>query len=135
MSVVYSSALKNDRMQAVADLIAGLIVQLSTGTPSAGTLVIGTSTLSGSNGVLASANLAAIPASISGGVLTLLGVPIATTATAAGTAAKAELRNNAGVTIVSGLGVATTGTEIIIGNANITLGESLIVQSGAITHG
>jgi hypothetical protein len=119
MSVVYSLTTKNARMQLVANLIQ--------------TMVLGTSALSGATGVLATINLGAT--TVSGGVLTLTSVPITTTGTAAGTASKAELRDGTGTTIASGLAVATTGTEVIIANPNITLGESLTVNSGTLTHG
>ena len=123
MSVIYSLTTKNARMQLVADLIAS------------GRLVIGTSSLSGTTGVLVNGVLSATAASISGGILTLLGVPIATTATGAGVAALAELRNSAGAAIVTGLTVNTAGADIIIGNTNVTIGETVSINSGTITHG
>lgn len=135
MSVVYSSTLKNNRMQLVADLIAGKVAGSSTGTASAGTLVIGTSALSGATGVLVSFTLGTTPGTVSGGVLTISGVPLTATASGTGTAAKAELRDNAGNVIVSGLTVGTSGTDIIINATAISSGQSVTLSSGTITHG
>lgn len=135
MSVVYSSTLKNNRMQLVADLIAGKVAGSSTGTASAGTIVIGTSSLSGATGVLVSFTLGTTPGTVSGGVLTISGTPITATASGTGTAAKAEMRDNAGNVIVSGLTVGTSGTDIIINATAISSGQSVTLSSGSITHG
>lgn len=135
MAVVYTTTLKNNRMQLVADLIASKTAASSTGTALAGTLVIGTSALSGATGVLASVPLSATPGTVSSGVLTLSGVPLQATATGTGTAALAEFRNNAGTTIVSGLTVGTSGTDIIINSTSISTGQAVQVTSGTITHG
>ncbi len=134
-SVVYSSTLKNNRMQLVADLIAGKTAAASTGSATAGSLVIGTSALSGATGVLATVTLGTTPGTVSGGVLTLSGTPLTATASATGTAAKAELRDNSGNVIVSGLTVGTSGTDIIIDTTSIVSGETISVSSGTITHG
>lgn len=135
MSVVYSTTLKSDRMQLVADLIAGLTVASSTGTATAGSLVIGTSSLSGATGVLVTIPLGTTPGTVSSGVLTLSGTPLSASASATGTAAKAELRNNSGTTIVSGLTVGTSATDIILGTTSITSGGTVTITSGTITHG
>jgi hypothetical protein len=135
MSVVYSTTLKSDRMQLVADLIAGLTVASSTGTATAGSLVIGTSSLSGATGVLVTISLSTTPGTVSSGVLTLSGTPLSASASATGTAAKAELRNNSGTTIVSGLTVGTSATDIILGTTSITSGGTVTITSGTITHG
>lgn len=135
MSVVYSSTLKNNRMQLVADLVAGKVQAASTGTASAGTLVIGTSALSGATGVLVTFTLGTTPGTVSSGVLTISGTPLTSTASGTGTAAKAELRDNAGNVIVSGLTVGTSGTDIIINATAISSGQSVTLSSGTITHG
>lgn len=135
MSIVYSSTLKNNRMQLVADLIAGKVAAAATGTATAGTLVIGTSALSGATGVLASFVLGTTPGTVSGGVLTISGTPLNATASGTGTAALAELRNNAGTVIASGLTVGTSGTDIIINATAISSGQAVTLTSGTITHG
>ncbi len=135
MSVVYSATLKTNRMQLVADLIASKVAAASTGSATAGTLVIGDSTLSGATGVLATLVLSATPFTVSGAVATLQGTPVSVAASASGTAAKAELRNNAGTVICSGLTVGTSATDIILGTTTITSGGTVTITSGTITHG
>jgi hypothetical protein len=135
MSVVYASTLKTNRMQLVADLIASKVAAASTGSATAGQLVIGTNLLSGATGVLATIALPATAFTVSGAVATLQGVPLSVAASASGTAALAELRNNAGTTVVSGLTVGTSATDIILGTTTITSGGTVTITAGTITHG
>lgn len=135
MAVVYSSTLKNNRMQLVADLVAGKTAASSVGTATAGTLVIGTSALSGATGVLVSFTLGTTPGTVSSGVLTISGTPLTATASGTGTAALAQLRDNSGNVIVSGLTVGTSATDIIINATAISSGQSVTLSSGTITHG
>ena len=86
MSVVYSSTLKNNRMQLVVDLIAGKTAASSVGSATAGTLVIGTSSLSGATGVLVSFTLGTTSGTVLSGVLTISGTPLTATASGTGTA-------------------------------------------------
>jgi hypothetical protein len=134
MAVNYSGTLKTNRMQLVPDLIAGLTAAASTGTRSAGSLVIGTSALSGATGVLATITLGTTPATVSGSVMTLSGVPLTANASAGGTAALAELRNNAGTAIVSGLTVGTSASDVIVTTVTIVNTQPVTVTSGTITH-
>lgn len=129
----YSTAAKNGQLQAVADLVAGLTLAASTGAATAGKLVIGTAALSGATGVLGTINLPTTPFSVAGGVATLLGVPLSTIAGASGTAAKAELRNNADVVIRDGLTVGTSASDIIIGSTAVSAGDELKVTAFSIT--
>jgi len=129
----YSTAAKNGQLQAVADLTAGLTLVGGSGSATAGSLVVGTSALSGATGVLATIPLPTTPFSIASGVATLLGVPLNATATATGTAAKAELRNNAGTVIRDGLTVGTSGTDVIIANTAVVNGDILSVTAFTIT--
>jgi hypothetical protein len=135
MSVIYDTTLKTGRMQLVVDRVASLTFVASTGSATAGQLVIGTASLSGGTGVLATIALSATPGTVSSGVLTLSGVPLSAAASATGTAAKAELRNNAGTTIVSGLTVGTSASDINLTSTSITSGQTVTVTSGTITHG
>jgi len=136
MAVTYNATLKTARMQLVSDLVAGKTAAASTGSATAGQLVIGTSGLSGGTGVLATLPLDAIPFTISGSVATLDCTPALTvTASASGTAALAEFRNNGGTTIVSGLTVGTGGTDIVLGTTTITSGGTVTITAGTITHG
>jgi hypothetical protein len=134
MAVTYSTALKSNRMQLVADLVAGKTVASSTGAATAGTLVIGTSALSGSTGVLASFTLGTTPGTVSSGVLTVSGTPLTATASATGTAAKAEFRDNSGNVIVTGLTVGTSAADIIINATAISAGQTVTLSAGSITH-
>jgi hypothetical protein len=45
----------------------------------------------------------------------------------------AELRNNAGTVIASGLTVGTSGADIIISNTAITSGQTVQCTGGTIT--
>lgn len=135
MSVVYAATLKTNRMQLVSDLVDSKVAAASTGAGSAGQLVIGDSTLSGATGVLATIALPNPPFTIAGAVATLAGVPLSAAASASGTAAKAEIRNNAGTVIVSGLTVGTAATDIILGTTTISSGGTVTITSGTITHG
>lgn len=135
MAVTYSATLKTNRMQLVADLIAGKTAAASTGSATAGEIVIGTSGLSGATGVLCSFTLSATPGTVAGSVFTISGTPLTSTATGTGTAALAEIRNNAGNVIVSGLTVGTSGTDIIINATSISTGQTVTLSSGTLTHG
>jgi hypothetical protein len=135
MAVVYAATLKTNRMQLVADLIASKVAAASTGSALAGQLVIGTGALSGATGVLATIALPTTPFTVSGAVITLQGVPLSIAASASGTAALAEFRNNAGTTVVSGLTVGTSATDIILGTTTISSGGTVTVTAGTITHG
>lgn len=135
MTVNYSTLLKSDRMQLVADRIASKVPVASSGAATAGQLVIGTLALSGASGVLVTIPLAAVPGVVAGTVLTLSGVPLTALAAAGGQAAKAELRNNAGTTICDGLTVATSAADIIVSSTTIVAGQSVTVTAGTITHG
>ena len=127
MSVIYPVALKNTRMTAVLTAIdAG---------PAPGTLVIGTSALSGATGVLAIIPLADPSGSVAAGVLTLSGLPKGIAATANGTAAKAEIRDSTGAVVVSGLTVGLSASDIIINSVTISIGQTVQINSGTITHG
>lgn len=134
MAVNYSTIVKTNRLNNVNDAINSKTYVVGSGAGSAGTLVIGTSALSGATGVLATITLPNPAATVSGTTLTLLGVPITTTASATGTAALAELRNNAGTVIVSGLTVGTSATDIIISTTSVTSGQTVQLNSGVITH-
>lgn len=125
MSITYNTTVKNNRLTQVLNALdAGA---------GDGVLVIGTSALSGATGVLVTITLTKPSATVAAGVLTLSGVPITATAGAAGTAAKAELRDSAGTVVASGLTVGTSGTDIVINSTSISNGESVTLNSGTIT--
>lgn len=135
MSVVYSNTVKDNRLNVVNDAVNSKTYAAGTGSGSAGSLVIGTSSLSGATGVLATIPLQNPAFTVGSQVLNLAGTPLSATASAGGTAAKAEIRNNAGTVIVSGLTVGTSGTDVILGTTTIASGGTVTVTSGTITHG
>lgn len=135
MAVNYLASLKTSRLNLVVNALGTATAPtISTTGTLAGTLVIGTSALSGATGVLVSIPLATTPATVAGSVLTLSGVPLSAVAGASGTAALAELRDNAGTVIVSGLTVGTSGADITINSTTISSGQTVTVTAGTITH-
>lgn len=127
MAIVYNTTVKNARLQAVVTALGNNAK-----------MVIGTSALAGgATGVLAEIVLANPPATIAGGVLTVAGVPRSGIATGAGNAAKAELRTSADVVIASDLNVGLdgSGAEVIINAIAVSVGQSVQVNAGTITHG
>lgn len=136
MSIVYSAVLKDDRMQQVIDRTLTKTPAAATGSAVAGSIVIGTSALSGATGVLVTIPTTTTAFTLSGGVLTLHGVPLSAVAAATGTAAKAEIRNNAGTVVVANtLTVGTAGTDIILNTVSIVSGQTVAITAGTITHG
>lgn len=123
MAANYRASLKTARMQLVAD-------DIDSGT-GAGTLEIGTA---GMAAVLATFTLNDPCGTVSGAVLTGSGFPKTATATGAGTAAAARIRNSSGVDIVTGLTVGTSGTDVILGTTAITVGLQVTLNSLTDTH-
>jgi hypothetical protein len=124
MAVNYSTAAKNARLQSTADLIdAGA---------SPGKLKIRDS----SNVVLATLTLADPCGTVSAGVLTFDFDPDIsdTSADASGTAANAILTDSADTTVVSGLTVGTSGTNVVLDSVSITAGQTVTITAGTITH-
>lgn len=135
MAVVYRSGLRTNRLNLVLnELGSAAAPSIQTTGASAGSLVIGTADLSGATGVLATIPLNTTPGTVSGDTLTIAGLPKSVTATASGTAAKAELRNNAGVVVVSGLTVGQASADIIVSGTVIASGQLFQVTGGTITH-
>jgi hypothetical protein len=127
MAVNYNTALKNTRMNSV---VAAIDVGAGPGK-----LVIGTSALAGATGVLATIILADPSATVASATLTFSGMPRTATASAAGTAALAEIRDSNDAVVVSGLTVGTTGTDIIINSTSVAAAQTIQITSGTITHG
>lgn len=133
MSVTYSNTVAADRLQMVKDRTLTLTPAASTGSATAGSIVIGTSSLSGATGVLVTIATTTTAFTISNKVATLHGVPLSANASAGGTAALAEIRNNAGTVIASGLTVGTSGADIIVSTVTIVSGQPVTITSGTIT--
>ena len=132
MSIAYLTATKANRL-AVA-LLAGAVTpatgQSVDANSGVGKLVIGTA---GMATVLATIALVKPSFSISGGVATLLGVPLSATATATGTAAVAQLQDSGGNIIGGGMTVGTSATDVILNSTAISSGQTVTVTSGTIT--
>jgi hypothetical protein len=125
MAVTYSTAAKNARLQAVADLIdAGA---------GPGVLQIGTA---GMGSVLAEFTLTDPCGSVAAGVLTFDFDPDIsdTSANATGTAAAARIRDSNGTDIITGLTVGTSSADIILDSVSITVGQTVTITTAAITH-
>lgn len=123
MSVTYTTAVKNVRLDAVTTAIG-----------TTGVLEIGTTAMAS---VLATINLGnPAAAGASGGVLTFSGFPRSdTSADNTGTAAAARIRTAGGGTdIVTGLTVGLTGSDINLDSLSITAGQTVTINSMTITH-
>ncbi len=121
MAVIYTTAVKNARLEAVVTSIG------ATGVLEVGTTGMGT--------VLFSVNLNNPAGTASGGVLTFSGFPKNTTATAGGTAAAARIRTATGGTdIVTGLTVGTSSADVIVNTTTVVLSDPVQVTSATITH-
>jgi hypothetical protein len=123
MAITYSTAVKTARMTAVRDQIDG--------GAGAGKIKIRDS----GNVVLATIVLGDPSGTVTNDVLTLSGFPRSdTSADAAGTAANAIITDSSDVTVVSGLSVGTSASDIILDNLNIALGQTVTLNSATITH-
>lgn len=124
MAVNYAAALKTTRMQAVRDAIdAGV---------SFGKLKIYTAAYAL---LLVSINLADPASSVTGAVLTFLGLPKSGTGVGAGNAAIARITDSTDAMVAEGLTVGLAATDIIVDNVNIAVGQVVNFNSGIITHG
>jgi len=73
--------------------------------------------------------------SLSGAVLTMLGVPLSdTSANNTGTAALARIQDGGGTTIVDNLSVGTSSTDIVLNSTTVTTGQTVTITGGTITH-
>lgn len=125
MSVIYSTAVKNSRMDAVSAAIDG--------GAGAGVIQIGTANM---GTVLATITLAdPCAAAAANGVLTFSGFPRSdTSADATGTAAAARVRDSDGNDIITGLTVGTANSDINLDSVSITAGQTITLNSATITH-
>ncbi len=125
MSVIYSTATKTGRMNAVVTAIG-----------TSGKLKLFTS----ADVLLATFTLAATAGTVSGAVLTFSDANGATsgilntTASAAGTATKASVTTSADVDVITGLTVAASGADLILDNPILASGQAITINSATITH-
>lgn len=125
MSVIYSTAAKTARMNAVVSQIG-----------SSGKIKL----LSAADVVLAVFTLAATAGTVSGDTLTFSdangGTPgiCNTTGAADGVASKAVITTSTDTVVVSGLTVGTTGADFIVDNTNIANGQAVTLNNTSIQH-
>jgi hypothetical protein len=131
MAIAYATSTANARL--VATLTAAVSGQSVDGNTTFGLLVIGTASLSGATGVLATITLQKPSFTIASKTATMAGVPLSVSASATGTAALAELRDSASTSIVTGLTVSTSGANINLGSTSITSGQTVTITAGTIT--
>ena len=119
MAIIYDNAVKTARMNAV---------KTEVGTD--GKLKIRNS----SNVVLATIPLGS-GGTVSGAVWTLIVSPTSdASADATGIAANAIITTSGDVTKISGLTVGTSGADINLDNLSIAAGQTVTINSAAITH-
>lgn len=124
MSIVYPTAIKTARMQAVADAIdAGSGV---------GRLEIGTAAM---GIVLATIPLSKPCGAVAGAVLTLAGFPKSDTdADATGAAAAARIVDSDGNVCIGGLTVGTSAGDLRLAAQAIAQHQTVAVDSAVFTH-
>lgn len=121
MSVTYTTAVKNARLDAVTTQL-GTTAKLEIGTASMAAILV---TFNLNNPAAAGA---------ASGVLTLSGFPKTSAASAGGTAAAARLRTGSNTDIVTGLTVGTSASDINLDSTNISSGQNVTINSATITH-
>lgn len=124
MAINYTTTIKNARMTTVLNAIdAG---------SGAGKINIYNA---GYTNILVSITLADPAGVVAAGALTLSGMPKSGTGIYAGNAAVAKIVDSDNTVVADGLTVGTTGTDIVIDNVNIAVGQNVNITAGSITHG
>jgi hypothetical protein len=118
MSVILDTTVKTAVMTAIRDQVAAGSLEIL----DASNVLLATFTLSGSGG------------SVAGAVWTLAFASSTAAAVAAGTAAKAQIKNSGGVAKITGLTVGTSATDVILSSTTIALAQNVTLTSGTITH-
>jgi hypothetical protein len=127
MAVTYSTAVKTARMTAVRD-------QIDAG-GAAGKLEICSAAYASILATIPLGYSGASTGTVSGLVLTLAGFPRSdTSADNTGTAAIARIRTSANVDVITGLTVGLSASDINLDSLSITAGQTVTINSAAITH-
>lgn len=124
MAISYSDAVANNRLNQVSAAVDG--------GAAAGTLEIGSAGFAAVLAIFTFSDPSAAAAAAR--VLTFSGMPKATTGLVAGTAAAARLKDSNGVIVASSLTVGTAGTDVILDNTSIAVGQNLNLVAATITH-
>lgn len=130
MSIVYATATKTARLTSVVTAIgaSGKLKLFA----SDGTTLLATFTLAATAGVVSGAGPVILTLSDANGATA--GV-LNTTASAAGTAAKASITTSADADVITNvMTVGTSGTDIVLDNNVFTLGQAITITSGVLTH-
>lgn len=125
MAVIYSTPLTNTRLTDV-------ITYIDSGAGN-GTMEVGTT---GMASVLSTIILAKPCGTVAARVLTFSGMPrVDVAAAVVGVAAAAQIKDSTGTVIVSGLtvGLAGSGSDAIINDVNIHIGDIVTLTSATIT--
>lgn len=125
MAVNYSTTVKNARLTVTRDAIDGGVA--------AGKLKIYTAAYAT---LIAEFTLSDPCGTVAAGVLTFSGMPKSTTGiNGGGTAAIARLTDSTDAMVAEGLTVGLAASDIIIDNTSIAAGQTININSAAITHG
>jgi len=123
MAVNYVASLKTTRMNSVVTAVDA--------NAAPATLEIGTAAMAQ---VLVVITLGDPSFSVSGDTMTMVGVPKSGTASQTGTAAAARIKDGGGTSIITGLTVGTSGSDINLNSTSITNGQTVTISSGTIQH-
>ena len=107
------------------------VISAVDGNAAQATLEVGTT---GMAATLVAITLAKPSFSESGGVITLIGVPKSGVASGTGTAAAARIKDGGGTSIVTGLTVGTSGSDINLNSTTISTGQTVTISSGTVQH-
>lgn len=118
MSTIYDTTIKNARMTAVRDALAGGSIEL----------------LTAADAVITSHTLSAGGGTVTNGVWTLAFAAATVAAGASGTVAKAQIKDSLGNARLTGLTVDTSGTDVIVQNTSINAGQDVSITSATVTH-
>ena len=124
MSLTYATSVINNRLQQVINAIDG--------GAGSGRIQIGTA---GMALVLNTTTLLKPCATISSGVLTFSGTPLASIASGTGFASAARITDSTGSVVASGLtvGLSSAGPNVVISLQNVSAGSIVTMTSGVIT--
>ena len=123
MAVNYIASLKTTRMTSVITSVDA--------NAAPATLEIGTAAMAQ---VLVIITLGDPSFSVSGDTITMVGVPKSGTASQTGTAAAARIKDGGGTSVITGLTVGTSGSDINLNSTSITNGQTVTISSGTIQH-
>ena len=117
MPVTYTNTVKNARMTATRDHFANGTLEIRAGTT-----------------VLVAFDLTAAGGAVAADTWNLTFDAGTVAATAAGNADNAVIKDNGGTADLTGLTVGTAGTDVILDNINIAVGQDVTISAASIQH-